>query len=112
MIGDVLIWNRNYCVIKICVMYAKEKKILKWNENEYPIGMYKNGQLGNVLLSVYCDKRIQQNVSKVIGQVERLHKEKATQKFIRITISEQTFSLIYYKYSTELIAKEQQRMLL
>lgn len=26
MIGDVLIWNRNYCVIKICVMYAKEKK--------------------------------------------------------------------------------------
>lgn len=43
MIGDVLIWNRNYCVIKICVMYAKEKKILKWNENEYPIGMYKNG---------------------------------------------------------------------
>ena len=103
MIGDVLIWNRNYCVIKICVMYAKEKKILKWNENE---------QLGNVLLSVYCDKRIQQNVSKVIGQVERLHKKKATQKFSRITISEQTFSLIYYKYSTELIAKEQQRMLL
>lgn len=26
MIGDVLIWNRSYCVIKICVMYAKEKK--------------------------------------------------------------------------------------
>lgn len=38
MIGDVFIWNRNYCVIKICVMYAKEKKSLN--------GMRMNIQLG------------------------------------------------------------------